>query len=149
MDGAWYRSIPRDGHGYKYETTRDLYFHHDGIDPHLYLEVWSFDFCVQTIRTGIRIVHKGYRWDGATCAPDCVSVLMETVPHDVDCQCQFLPVYVELVATRKQADQWFAASLRRRGVKLWRLWYLGVRIGSLGKPTTHDGLVAVDLTPSH
>jgi hypothetical protein len=89
---------------------------------------------IELTRDGYMTIKKGYAWDGAS-GPTFNTKNSQTPSLVHDAFCQLIRQGYLPQRARAQADKFFYDMLRDR--KMWkiraRIWYQGVRIGSLHK----------------
>lgn len=98
-------------------------------------EMVEIDF-VRLDAAGTLTIDEKYAWDGAsgpTLDVPARQIVVPSLIHDVLCQLQRADKLQSVKDARKHIDQLFYQLLRERGMNLIRsrLWYRGVRLGSI------------------
>lgn len=92
---------------------------------------------------GIMTILPGYRWDGATFAPDVAKLMRAVLLHDFLCQLCERP---EWPIKRFEADRYFHTEAKKEAPFLATIYYAGIRIGGglhrrFNPPTSEETLI--------
>lgn len=90
---------------------------------------------------GAFVMEKDYASDGATFAPDFVSIMREVFFHDI--MCQFAQV-MNSPFSRRDADETFLVGMKNREFFLREVYFRGVRIGAaFQSPPLNDLFITI------
>jgi hypothetical protein len=112
---------------FKYELVHSVYFQF----PFLKL---NDNYVIQDIDNkivgyiyvnGVVVLYPGYKWDGATAAPDFPSILLAAAFHDLFCQIEH-----DISISRSITDQTFVYVAKYYKAPLMgRIYYMGIMVG--------------------
>lgn len=143
MTADWYsRNL---FHRWPYGLTRPVHYRVRAIGA-------AYDFCrcarpgiplARYSLDGILTILPGYRWDGATFAPDVAKLMRAVLLHDFLCQLVGRP---DWPIGRIEADRCFYTEARKDAPVLAAIYYAGIRIGggvhrAFNPPTAEETLL--------
>ena len=130
----WPYGLERPVH-YRLRKLGGAFTFHRMVGPAIPLARYSVD--------GILTILPGYRWDGATFAPDIAKLMRAVLLHDFLCQiCE----RAEWPIRRFEADRCFYTEARKDAPVLAAIYYAGIRIGgglhrAFNPPTPEETLI--------
>lgn len=118
----WYKDIPKDELGNKYELIEPVSII---VDAHLPSCIGKDknDNIVLMIKRNCISIMPPYRWDGATCAPDFESVLLPSLVHDI----LYDAIKSGYILTFEIADAIFMSLMKETDFPLKNTYYSAVR----------------------